>query len=160
MTHEERASLIKKILCLGLLIAIGAGAWRYQNSVAAPPKVPEQQSVTARPETSIEIVHHHLPGDPASEQVADILNKVNGKYGKRVTISRIDFNLHPEISKAHGVTKPPHVIMISGEEKVFEFQGLWSQVQVERKVDEFLRGLKRMPKDWRPPVPGMKPVGS
>jgi hypothetical protein len=51
------------------------------------------------------------------------------------------------------------VIIISGKEKVFEFQGLWSQAQVEQKVDEILRGLKRMTKDWRPAVPGMKPVG-
>jgi hypothetical protein len=124
MTHEERASLVKKILCLGLLIAIGAGAWRYQNSVAAPPKVPEQQAVTERPETSLEIVHHHLPGEPASEQVADILNKVKGKYGKRVIISRIDFKLHPEISKAHGVTKPPSRSGLAGDRDLPSFPHL------------------------------------
>lgn len=104
------------------------------------------------------IIHHHLPGDPASEQLADILNKVQKKFGKLVIISRVDFKAHPEIAKAHGVTKPPHVIIISGKEKVFEFQGLWSQAQVEQKVDEILRALKRMTKDWRPAVPGMKPV--
>lgn len=160
MTHEERASLIKKILLVGVLIAIVAGAWIYRKSAAIPPKELEKALVTKSAESGLAIVHHHLPGDPASEQLADILNKVQEKYGKLVIVSRVDSKLHPEISKAQGVTKPPHVIMISGEEKVFEFQGLWSQAQVERKVDEILRGLKRMPKDWRPSVPGMRPIGS
>lgn len=73
-------------------------------------------------------------------------------------ICRVDFKLHPEAAKADGVTRPPHVIMISGTEKAFEFQGLWSQAQVELKVDEILRGLKRVGKDWRPVVPGMTPA--
>ena len=31
--------------------------------------------------------------------------------------------------------------------------------KVELKVDEILNGLKRVGKDWRPPVPGMKREG-
>jgi hypothetical protein len=45
------------------------------------------------------------------------------------------------------------------KKKEFEFQGLWSQSQVERKIDEILGGLKRVGADWRPPVPGMQPAG-
>jgi hypothetical protein len=159
MTHEERASLIKKILFLGVVIAIAAGVWIYQKPVAAPPQVKaEEKVVTESPENGLAIIHYHLPGDPASEQLADILNRIQRKYGKLVIISRADFKLHPEAAKADGVTRPPHVIMISGKEKAFEFQGLWSQARVEQKVDEILRGLKRVGKDWRPVVPGMTPA--
>ncbi len=158
MTHEERASLIKRILFVGVVIAFAAGVWLYQKPVAAATKKPENQVVTLSPEKGLAIIHHHRPGDPASEQLADILNKVQKKYGKLVVISRVDFTSHPELAKAHGVTKPPHVIIISGKEKVFEFQGLWSQAQVELRVDEILRGLMRVGKDWRPTVPGMTPA--
>ena len=54
---------------------------------------------------------------------------------------------------------PPHVVIIAGTEKAFDFQGQWTQAKVEFKVEEILRGLKRVGKDWRPPVPGMKQTG-
>lgn len=156
MTHEERATLIKRIFMLLLIAAIIAGVWFYPKPGA---KVLEEKAVTVSPENGLLIVLHHLPGDPASEQMAEILERVQAKYGKQVIVSLVDFKLHPEASKAHGVTKPPHVVIISGTEKVFDFQGAWSQAKVEFKVEEILRGLKRVGKDWRPPVPGMTPAG-
>lgn len=155
MTHDERATLIKRIFMPLLIVAIVAGVWFYPKPTA---KVVVEQVVTS-PENGLLIVLHHLPGDPASEQMAEILNRVQTKYGKQVIMSLVDFKLHPEVSKAQGVTKPPHVVIISGKDKVFDFHGPWTQAQVEYKVDQILRGLKSVGKDWRPPVPGMKPAG-
>ena len=157
MTHEERASLIQKIFLVVLLAAIAAGVWSYSKPGKVAPLQPAV--VTASPENSLSIVLHHLPGDPAGEQLAAILDRIQNKYGKLVIVSRVDSKLHPETSKAQGVTKSPHVIIIAGTEKVFEFQGLWSQAKVEQKVDEILRGIKRVGKDWRPEVKGMTRAG-
>lgn len=155
MTHEERASRIKKVFFVGLVLAIVAGVWFYPKPAAEAPV-----EAVVSPENGLALVHYHLPGDPASEQLADILNKVQRKYGKLVIVSRVDIKLQPQAAKAQGVSRAPHVIIIAGKQKVFEFQGLWSQPQVEQKIDEILRGLKRMGKDWRPPVSGMKPAGT
>lgn len=153
MTHEERAKLIKRIFFVVLAAAIVTGVYFY------PKPVEKKPAAAATEDGRLRIVHHHLPNDPASEQLADIFNKVQTKYDKYVIVSRNDIQKHPEIAKAQGVTKAPHVVIFSGTQKVYEFQGLGSQVQIERKVEEILRGLKRIDKDWRPPVPGMKPGG-
>ncbi|MEO5917317.1 MAG: thioredoxin domain-containing protein [Luteolibacter sp.] len=153
MTHEERAKQIKRIFFLVLAVAIIAGVYFY------PAPVDKKPATAAKQDDRLVIYHFHLPKDPASEQIADTLNKVQTKYEKYVIVNRVDFQQHPEIAKQQGVTKPPHVVIFAGTQKVFEFQGLWSQVQVERKVEEILRGLKRIDKNWRPPVAGMKPAG-
>jgi len=157
MNHDERAALIKKIFMPLLIAAIVAGVWFYPKPGT---KIAVEKAVTTSPENGLLIVLHRLPGDPASEQMAEILNRIQAKYGQQIIVSQVDFQLQPEVSKAQGVSKPPHVFMIAGTEKVFDFQGPWTQAQVEFKVEEILRGLKRVGKDWRPPVPGMKPAGS
>ena len=156
MTHEGRTKLIKRIFFLLLVGGIVAGVWFYPKPAA---KVAAQQVVTS-PENGLLLVLHRLPGDPGSDQMAEILNRVQTKYGKLINVSQVDFKLQPEVSKAQGVTSAPHVVIISGKDKVFDFQGPWTQPQVEYKVDQILRGLKSVGKDWRPPVPGMKPAGS
>lgn len=153
MTHEERATLIKRIFFLVLASSIGAGVYFY------PQKKVEAPAAAVVADNRLAVVHHHLPGDPASEQIADILNKVGKKYDKYLVVNRVDFKKSPEVGKAQGVTKAPHVIVLSGGEKVYEFQGPATQIQVERKVEEILRGLKRIDKNWRPPVQGMQPAG-
>jgi thioredoxin-like negative regulator of GroEL len=153
MTHEERAKRIKRIFFVVLAAAVVAGVYFYPEPKDHKPVVATKQ------DDRLVIYHHHLPKDPASEQIAAVLNKVQTKYEKYVIVNRVDFQQHPEIAKQQGVTKPPHVVIFAGTQKVFEFQGLWSQVQVERKVEEILRGLKRIDKDWRPAVAGMKPAG-
>ncbi len=106
------------------------------------------------------IFHHHLPGDTASEALADVFNFIQEKYGAQVEVTRVDFLKQPDLSKKQGVSKPPHVVMFAGDRQVFQFQGPASQEQVDRKVRELLIGMQRMTKDWRPPVPGMRPAGS
>lgn len=157
MTHEERAKLIKRFFMPLLFVVIAAAVWFYPKPAAKPAA---EKAITTSPENGLLVVLHRLSGDPASEQMAEILNRVQTKYGKQIAVSEVDFKLHPEVSKAQGVTKPPHVVIISGKDKVFDFQGPWPQAKVEFKVEEILRGLKRVGKDWRPTVPGMKPAGS
>jgi|GEM_PF-6710237 len=106
------------------------------------------------------IVHCHVPRNPESEQIADILNRVAKKYGSQVLVIRVDIVAFPAFAKAENVTKPPKVVMIVGTSRVFEFQGLWTQPQIERKVDELLHGLERVGKDWRPEVKGMQRASS
>ena len=135
-----------------LALSIGTGVYFY------PEKKVEKPAAATVIEKRLIFVHYHLPGDPASEQIADILNKVGIQYEKYLVVNRVDIKKSPEIAKAQGVTKAPHVIVSSGSEKIYEFQGPASQIQVERKVEEILRGLKRIDKNWRPPVQGMQPA--
>ena len=153
MTHEERAKLIKRIFYLVMALAIIAGVYFYPEAKVELP------AAAAVKDDRLLVIHHHLPADPASEQIADILNRIEKKYDKYLRVSRVDFKKSPEIAKAQGVTKPPHVIVFAGNEKVYEFQGPATEIQVERKIEEILRGLKRIDKNWRPPVAGMKPAG-
>jgi hypothetical protein len=156
MTHDERAKLIKRIFMPLLVAAIVAGVWFYPKPGA---KAAAEKPITTSPENGLLIILHRLPGDPASDQMAEILNRIQTKYDKQIIVSEVDAKLHPEVSKTQGAIRTPHVVIISGKEQVFDFQGLWTQAQVEYKVEEILRGLKRVGKDWRPPVPGMTPAG-
>ena len=162
MTHEERASLIKKAMLLVLVALVVGGVWFYPKPVEKAP--PKENATTAPPvaeaEDVLQIVDYHLPGDPNSEKLAEILNKVQKKYDRQVNVTRVDVKAHPELARAEGVKRAPHVIFSAEKQKVDEFEGLWTQEQVEKKVEEILRGLKRVGKDWRPTVPGMKPAGS
>jgi hypothetical protein len=154
MTHEERAAWIQRGFVLFVVVVVAAAAWFFPKKQAPPP--PQ----AAAPTHLIEILHFHLPNDPASEQIADHLNKVQSKYGGQVLVTRLDVNQHPERAKEEMVTRPPKVVMMAGTIRACKFQGLWTQLQIERKVDEILRGLKRYGKDWRPGVQGMMPVGT
>lgn len=151
MDHEERAKVIKRIFYLVLAIAILTGVYFY-------PKPKVDKPTLEVPNDALIIEHYHLPGDAASEQIADTFNKIQKKYDKLVEVRRIDAKKQPEIAKTQGITKLPHVVFTFEKRKVYEFQGLFSEEQIEKKVDEILRGLKRIDKDWRPPVSGMKPA--
>jgi thioredoxin-like negative regulator of GroEL len=105
------------------------------------------------------IIHCHAPGNPASEQTADILNNIARRYGDQVKVIRVDITAHPEFAKAEKVASPPKLVLTAGIKREAELTGLWPQKSVEQKVDEILRGLKRVGKDWRPEVKGMQPAG-
>lgn len=109
------------------------------------------------PDKGVAIVHCHLPGDPASEQLADIFNTVQRKYGKLVSVIRVGFPAQPADWQARKGIKLPYVMMIVGTENAFQFQGLWPLPKVEKKVEELIFGVRRVGKDWRPVVPGMTP---
>lgn len=160
MTHEERASVIKKVFWIVMIGGIAAAVWFYPKPAAEAVAVADAGPAVKVSEDALAIVHHHLPGDPASEQVASALNNIQEKYGKQVVIKRVDVRVDPAASRAEGVTKAPHVIISARDQRVFDFQGAWPKQQMERKIDELFHGLKRVGKDWRPAVPGMKPAGS
>jgi thioredoxin-like negative regulator of GroEL len=105
------------------------------------------------------IIHCHAPGNPESEQMADILNNIARRYGDQVKVIRVDIIAHPEFAKAEKVASPPKIVLTAGIKRQSELQGLWPQKSVEQKVDEILRGLKRVGKDWLPEVKGMQPAG-
>lgn len=105
------------------------------------------------------IIHCHVPGNPASEQMADILNNISRRYGDQVKVIRVDIIAHPEFAKVEKVASPPKIVLTAGIKRESELQGLWPQKSVEQKVDEILRGLKRVGKDWLPEVKGMQPAG-
>lgn len=153
MTHEERANWIRRGIILFIAIGVLLGVWFY------PEKKPEvRQAEQVQAKHLIEILHFHLPGNPESEALADSLNRIQAKYGGLVLVTRVDIQKEPDRAKAEKVTKPPKVVMMAGEIRACKFQGVWTQAQIERKVDEILHGLERMGKDWRPDVQGMQPA--
>lgn len=105
------------------------------------------------------IVHCHTPGNADSEQTAEILDQVGRKYGSQVLLIRVNIVMFPEFAKAQHVTKTPEVLLLVDNAVAFRIEGLWPRLQIERKVDELIHGLRKVGKDWRPPVPGMQPVG-
>jgi hypothetical protein len=111
----------------------------------------------ASPNKGVAIVHCHLPGDPASEQLADTFNSIQKKYGKLVSVIRVGFPAQPADWQAQKGIRLPYVMMIVGTENAFQFQGLWPLPKVEKKVEELISGVRRVGKDWRPIVPGMSP---
>lgn len=123
-----------------------------------PTPKPEPKAVASQEEAKhdLEIIHFHLPQNPESEQIADSLNKIAKKYGEQILVTRVDINAEPERAKAEKVTKPPKVVMMAGTVRACRFQGVWTEAQIERKVEEILRGLKRVGKDWRPDVAGLE----
>ena len=152
MTHEERAKWIIRGFLLFLALGIGGGVMLYPDR---KPKVDvtDGEAVVY----DLEIYHYHVPGNAESEQIADSLNKIGKKYERYVRVNRVDITAHPEIAKAEKVTKPPKVVMMAGDVRACKFQGVWTYAQIEWKVEEILRGLERMGKDWRPDVKGMQP---
>ncbi|MEY3896352.1 MAG: hypothetical protein RLZZ214_1872 [Verrucomicrobiota bacterium] len=127
------------------------------------PKDPLKEDIDAlvkkvvSPDNGVAIIHFHLPGDPASEQLADTFNLIQKKYGKLVSVTRVGFTAQPKDWEAQKGIKLPYILMIADQENVFQFQGFWSYSKVEKKVEEVIFGLRRVGKDWRPVVPGMAP---
>ncbi len=124
---------------------------------ASAEKFDEILSKAVSPDKGVAIVHCHLPGDPASEQLAAVLNAVQQKYGKLVKVIRVGFPAQPADWQVRRGIRLPYVMMIVGSENAFQFQGLWPLAKVEKKVEELILGIRRVDKDWRPVVPGMIP---
>jgi hypothetical protein len=153
VTHEERANWIRRGIILLLAIGVAAGVWFY----------PERKPPPAAAESAADAVHYdleiflyHQPGNADSEQMAASLAKVAEKYSKQVRLNVVDITAHPEKAAAEKVTRPPKTVMMVGEIRACKFQGVWTERQIQLKVDEILHGLERMGKDWRPDVKGMQ----
>lgn len=133
-------------LCIGLAVLF------------YPEKKPEPTAKPAVEEKNyaLVILHFHQPGNAESEVIAKSLDEVGRKFEKQVLVKHIDVTKEPELAKAEKVTKPPKVVMMAGQERACKFQGVWTEQQIERKVEQILSGLKTAGKDWRPPVQGMQ----
>lgn len=107
------------------------------------------------------LIHYHVPGNPGSEQMADILNHIARRYDKQVRVIRVDITACQEAAKAEMITTPPKVVFLAGTARACDFdgRGLWTHSKIQQKVDELLHGLERVGKDWRPQVKGMQPAG-
>lgn len=155
MTHEERATWIRRIFILFLSTGVIAGAWFYRKTELPPPPPPPAATAT---DYDMEIIHYHDPDSPQSVQIALSLNEIGKKYAMQVLVTRVDIRANPLVAKTRGVKSAPHVSMMTGKTEAFAFQGVWPRDKIERKVEEILRGLKRVGKDWRPEVKGMQPI--
>ncbi len=154
MTNEERANWIRRGIILFIAVVIVLCVMFFPKKPAPPPKA----KAAAEAVHDIEILHYHQPKNSESEQIAASLKKIANKYGKQILVTTVDVIAQPELAKAEKVTTPPKVVMMAGTIRACKFQGVWTYAQIERKVEEILRGLKRMGKDWRPEVQGMKPA--
>lgn len=141
---------------LMLLLAIGVGVWLVPEK--EPPAEAKAESEPQKPAVvyDLEIYHYHEPGKPESEEIATSLDKIGTKYARYVHVNRIDITRQPELAKAEKVTHAPTVVMIAGDVRACQFQGVWTFPKIEHKIEEILRGLKRMSKDWLPQVKGMQ----
>ena len=135
-----------------------AGANIQAKAPDRPPTEPERVTKPAASQyRRVTILHCHLPGNPASEQMADVFNSIQKKYGNLVTVIRAGFPAQPADWQKQKRISLPYVIMIVGSENAYQFQGLMPLPQVEKKVEELIFGVRRVGKDWRPDVPGMTP---
>lgn len=156
MTHEERAVWIRRGIIGFLALAVCVAVLLY------PEKKPEAATKPAVDEKNdpknyaLVILHFHQPGNPESEQIARSLGEIAEKFEKQVLVTRIDVTKEPERARAEMVTKPPKVVMMAGQERVCKFQGVWTEDQITRKVEQILSGLKTAGKEWRPEVQGMQ----
>ena len=147
MTHEERSKWINRAFLLLLATAIVAGVWFYRDRLE---NIRLPKASVAAPKHVIEILHFHLPGQSESETLADHLNRVEQKYCGQVLVTRIDVRSNPERVKKENVRHTPEVIILQGDAAAFRFQGLWPRARIEERVEEILRGLRRMEKGWMP----------
>lgn len=157
MTHEVRAVWIKRGIIVFLALGVCLGVLFY------PEKPPEEVKAKAPAEEkkdpknyAMEILHFHQPGNAESEQIAASLKEIGRKFEKQVMVTTIDVAKDPERARVEKVTQAPKVVMMAGQERACKFQGVWTEPQIERKVEQILSGLKSAGKDWRPPVQGME----
>ena len=60
------------------------------------------------------LIHYHVPGNPGSEQTADILNQIARRYGVQVKVIRVDITACKEAAKTEAVAVPPKVVFTAG----------------------------------------------
>jgi hypothetical protein len=136
----------------------GKADFRIANGQARK-KLAEILKTLVSPDLGIAVVHCHLPGDAESDQLVEVFNRIQKKYGQVIAVTRVEFASQPEDEPGQPPLKLPLVKMIVGKEQVFQFQGFWNQAKVEHQIDLILFGLKGVKKDWRPTGPGMTPAG-
>ena len=93
MTHEERATWIRRIFIL--LLSRGSGSRGLvlpENRAAAAATRRELK----RRAMTMEIIHYHDPENPQSVEIAESLNEIGKKYAMQVLVTRVDIRANPD----------------------------------------------------------------
>ena len=157
MKNEERANWIRRFFVLLVAAGVVAGAWFYQQQNKEEPQVAAE---VPEKEFDLVVYHFHEPGNPESEQLAKHYEEITRRYADIVLVKSIDIKARPLDAAKESIGKPPKSVMAAAGQRVFEFEGSLPYPKLEATIDQILRGLKRVDKDWRPEVKGMVPVRS
>jgi hypothetical protein len=128
---------------------------RDNGTVALQQELDETARKLGKQMPVVKILHFHQQANPDSELIADYLNTVAVKYNIQVLVVRLDVAVHAELAAAEKVTVHPKVLIIAGDRRTSEFEGVRPLDWIYKRVDEALWGLRRVGKDWRPEVKGM-----
>lgn len=172
MTSQDKASWIRRIFTLGLiLVAAAAGllfampGWRKgmdkeKKSVGQKITKENVEQLLASP-NKLTVINMVEEGNTDSEKLREILKKLDEeKYDERVLMAEIDVEEEPELAKRLGVKKEQfagHLDFHANGKKLEALVGQTDPVEVEKTIDRLLAGLvQRISKDWLPEVPGMQ----
>lgn len=148
MTREQRTEWLRRSIVTAIFLGIATAAWLYRENIAQLREV--KTVVTPAPKHELDLLHFHQPGNPHSEQMADHLNALQTKYTGQILVTRIDVAADPQRAAAERVQRFPTVLIMAGSSRELEIQGLWPRDRIEQRVEEILRGLRRMRRDWMP----------
>lgn len=84
----------------------------------------------------MDLIHCHVPGNPGSEQTADILNPIARRYGVLVKIVRVSHNR--ELASSEGVRD---VRIFRDGREVDRFAGLPPESEVRQRLEIHTKGL-------------------
>ena len=171
MDDERRAGIIRGIFAFCLILgAIAAalfidvpGMKRGQKENDSAVEQADSKNIDAirNQKNCIVVLHAHKQGNEDSENLRRILKELKEeRYRDLVKMAQFDVEKNPDIAAREGV-KPetaPQLSFYADGQRLGDYRGPWQKEAVQRKIDAILRGyMQRIGKDWRPPVPGMKP---
>jgi hypothetical protein len=149
MTREQRTEWLRKSIVAAIFIGIATAAWLYRENIAQLRPAPKAIAPAA-PKHELDLLHFHQPGNADSERMADHLQALQTKYTGQILVTRIDVSADPQRAAAERIGRFPSVLVMAGSSRELEIQGLWPRDRVEQRVEEILRGLRRMSRDWMP----------
>jgi hypothetical protein len=149
MTREQRTEWLRRGIVTAIFIGIATAAWLYRENIAQLRDAPKTFAPAA-PKHELDLLHFHQPGNPQSEQMADHLNALKTKYTGQILVTRIDVASDPQRAATERIRRYPTVLVMAGSSRELEIQGLWPRDRIEQRVEEILRGLRRMSRDWMP----------
>ena len=148
MTREQRTEWLRRSIVAAIFIGIATAAWLYREDIAQLREAP--RAIAPAPKHELDLIHFHQPGNPQSEQMADHLNALRTKYTGQILVTRIDVAGDPQRAASERIQRFPTVLVMASSSRELEIQGLWPRERIEQKVEEILRGLRPMSKDWIP----------
>jgi hypothetical protein len=149
MTREQRTEWLRRGIVAAIFIGIATAAWLYREKIVQLREAPKV-AATPAPKHELDLLHFHQPGNPQSEQMADHLNSLQTKYTGQILVTRIDVSAEPQRAAAERIGRFPTVFVMAGSSRELQIQGLWPRDRIEQRVEEILRGLRRMSSDWMP----------